>query len=229
MKNIGIKFLAILLIFTSCTKSGLEEINTPTVFQWPAGTSDYAPYTNSSTFVFETSNGLPAVVDSFIYTVVTDTIINSATYRKLVSNKPTLGPTYYVNYNAGVVTEIAYNFSLQGFNLPVVTQTVLKDNVAVNNTWNESQNISLMGFTFPITFTYTLLQKDFTKTVLGVAYANSISIKQELGIPPALATIAGIPAITQIDNFYAKGVGRIERGVVSTNNFTRIKRYNVVR
>jgi hypothetical protein len=233
MKKIMISACVAVLIIMGCSKNNVIEEPVPTGFQWPAGTSDYAPYTNGSTFVFEVTNA--AVVDSFTYTVVKDTLIGGATYRKLQSDKPALAATYFVNYNAGVVTEIAYNFTFQGFTIPVVipvvTQTILKENVAVNAIWTETLNVTVAPspFPIPVTFTYTLLQKDFSKTVLNKSYSNSISVKQIIGLPPLLVSTYNLPADTQIDNFYAKGAGRIERNVVSASTSVKIKRYNVVK
>jgi hypothetical protein len=220
MKNISFSLLAAALLFTACKKSTTEE---PVGFQWPAGTSDYAPYTNGSTFTFETSSGTPVVIDSFTYTVAKDTPINGLTFRKLVSNKPALAATYFTNYNAGVTTDINYDFNLQGFTIPQLTQTVLKESVAVGGTWKDSINVSSV----PVTLTYTLLQKDITKNILSKDYANSYAVKQVISIPPAIATLLGIPATVQIDNFYSKGVGRVQRE--GANGTVKVKRYNVIK
>jgi hypothetical protein len=228
MKQIFFALAFSTIILSACKKNNDEEIvPAPAGFQWPAGTSDYTPYTNGSTFTFEIVSGTPSVTDSFTYTVTKDTLIGGATYRKLESNKPTLGPTYYANYNAGVVTNITYNLNFQGFTLPTVKQTVLKDNVPVNNTWTESLDVTVSGITVPVSFTYTLVQKDFVKNILSKDYASTIYAKQIIGIPANIATILGIPANTQIDNYFAKGVGLVQKD--ATGNNTKIKRYNIVK
>ncbi len=227
MKQIFFGLVFSMILFSGC-KNNYEDVILPDFsFQWPAGTSDYAPYTNGSTFTFESTSGTPAVIDSFTYTVTKDTLITGATYRKLESNKPALGPIFYANYNAGVVTNIAYNFSLQGVTIPVVTQTVLKDNVPVNTTWNESLNVTASGFTVPVTFTYTIMQKDYTKTILSKDYTNTIYAKQQIGIPANIALLLNIPATTQVDNYFAKGVGLVQKDAPTTS--IKIKRYNVVK
>ena len=229
---------ALVISFIGCQKSGLEYLpNTTTTggggttppFVWPAGTGEYAPYTTGSTFTFQREVGVPAVVDSFTLTVTGDTLIAGQTYKRMTSSNATASPNYFVNYNAGVVTELYLNFMLTGVTIPTLTQTALKDTANVNTSWNEVLNLTVSGFTFPVTFTYTIMQKNILKNVLSVDYLNTIDVKQNVGIPPAIAAIAGIPANTIVENFYAKGVGRIERDAVSNNTFIRLKRFNVVR
>jgi hypothetical protein len=230
MKQVHFYSLLLVILFSACKKSTTEEpAPAPVGFQWPAGTSDYAPYTNGSTFTFETSTGTPAVIDSFTYTVAKDTPINGLTFRKLVSNKPALASTYYANYNAGVNTEITYNFNFQGFTIPQLTQTVLKETVAVNGTWTEPLTLNIPGVPIPVTvtFTHTMLQKDITKNILAKDYPNTFEVKQVISIDPALAALAGIPASVTINNFYSKAVGRVQRE--ATNGTVKIKRFNVIK
>jgi hypothetical protein len=228
MKQISIAFSFFVLIFSGCKKSSNDTTIQDSGFQWPAGTSDYAPYTNGSTFTYEIVSGTPSVTDSFTYSVTKDTTISGATYRKLESNKPTLGPTYYANYNNGVVTNVAYNVNFQGqITIPTITQTILKDNVPVNNTWSEVLNVTASGFTVPVTFTYTIMLKDYTKTILSKDYANTIYAKQIIGIPANIALLLNIPATTQVDNYFAKGVGLVQKD--ATGNNVKIKRYNIVK
>jgi hypothetical protein len=231
MRKYFLLFVVSSSVIFSCKKNTTEEPVVAPSFQWPAGTSDYAPNTLNSTFTFETVSGTPAVTDSFTYTVVKDTTIPLAgtalPFKKIQSNKPNLGPTYYENYNNGVVTEIAYNVSLQGVSIPVITQTVLKDNVPVNTTWNETLNITASGFTVPVGFGYTITQKDFTKNILNKDYTNVIAVRQIISIPTQVAVLLGIPASQQIDNFFGKGVGLLQRDAVG--NTLKIKRYNIIK
>ena len=230
MKKVLFSFLAISVILFSCDKEDNNVTPPPPApaFQWPAGTNEYAPHTMGSTFTFESAAGTPVVIDSFTYTVVKDTTINALPFKKLTSNKPALGPTFFANYNAGVVTNISYNIDFQGLaTIPVVSQTILKDNVAVNTTWAEMQNITVSGFTIPVTFSYTLMQKDYTKVVLAKDYANTIEVKQVISIPAQIAVLAGIPASNTVNNYFAKGAGLIER--TGVGNSVKIKRYTVVK
>jgi hypothetical protein len=214
------------ICFAACKKKTSETI--PTGFQWPAGTGEYAPYTLNSTFTFETVSGTPSVTDSFTYTVVKDTLIGGLNFRKLESNKPAIAATYYTNYAANIITEITYNVNFQGVvTVPIIKQTVLKDDVPVANTWSELLSVTVQGFNVPVTFDYTLLQKDIVKNILGKDYPSTYEVKQTISIPQNIATLAGIPASITVNNFYAKGVGRVQRD--ANNGYVKIKRYNVIK
>jgi hypothetical protein len=233
--------LAIIVSLISCQKSGLDYLATATPttgggggvvvapFVWPAGTGEFAPYTTGSTFVFQREVGVPAVTDSFTLTVTGDTSIGGLTYKRMTSSNITAMPSYFANYNNGVVTEIILNFQAATITIPNLSQTVLKDTANVNTSWNEVLNLTVMSFPVPVTFTYTVMQKGIVKNVLGIDYANTTDVKQNVGIPAAIATIANIPANTILENYYAKGIGRIARDAVSTNTYIKLKRYNVVR
>ncbi len=230
MKSQLLMLFSIVTLLAACKKNSDDVVPPVTTFQWPAGTGEYAPYTLGSTFVYEIASGTPTVIDSFTYTVTKDTTINSLPYKKLESNKPALGVTYYSNYTNGVVTNITYNLNFQGLvTVPVVTQIVLKDNVPVTTTWNETLIVTVPGFPLPVgvMFVYTIMQKDFTKNILGKDYLNTIYVKQVINLPAGLPLPPGIPASTQIDNYYAKGVGIAQRD--ATGNVLKIKRYNIIK
>jgi hypothetical protein len=228
MKKIFLVSSLFIIILNACKKDNNVEIEAvPTGFEWPAGTSDYAPYTNGSTFTFEIISGTAPVIDSFTYSVTKDTVIGGLTYRKLESDKPTLGPTYYANYNSGVITNITYNLTLQSFKVPVIKQTILKDNVPLDETWTETQDVTAVGVTVPVSFTYSIVKKDYVKNILGKDYENTIYAQQVIEISATVAQIFGLPASTQIDNYFAKGVGLVQK--VATDNNLKIKRYNVMK
>ena len=73
------------------------------------------------------------------------------------------------------------------------------------------------------------MQKDYTKTVLAKNYTSAITVKQlvNISLPGGIPLPAGIPASTQIDNYFAKGVGLIQKDV--NGDTQKIKRYNVVK
>ncbi len=226
-------FLAIIL-FSSCREDDAPYIN-PT-FQWPVGTSDYAPYTVGSTFAYEIKNTNPAQTDSFTLTVEKDTVISGLMYYKLVSSKPALQPTYFVNYNNGNLTEITYKLdylNLGAIIVPKVLETTLKENLAVNDTWVESMIVTY-GIDLTVTFTHTMLQKNYTKRVLDKDFANTIAVKELIAtiIPPGFPWPSGVPTNSQFDNFYAKGAGLVQRDVYSESilaSIIKLKSYNIVK
>ncbi len=225
MKQLFLSIAICTLVFSACKKNKDEEIvPAPTGFQWPAGTGDYAPHTNGSTFTFEIVSGTPSVTDSFTYTVIKDTSIGGLNYKKLESNKPALGPTYYANYNAGVVTNISYNVNIQGVTIPTIKQTILKDNVPVNTIFSDTLNVVVAGFSVPVYFANTIILKDVVKNILGKDYSNTIYSKQIITINSPLLPP---PAPIQVDNYFAKGVGLVQKD--ATGNNLKIKRYNIIK
>jgi hypothetical protein len=219
-------FLSIILF--SCTET--DEVNPP--FQWPAGTSDYAPYTIGSTFTYELT-GATAAKDSFTFTVAKDSVINGLKFYKLESNKPALSPTYFVNYNNGDITEITYNLNYLGLGIisvPKVTETTLKSNNFVNDTWIENLIVNFAGVDLSVIFTHTMLQKKYTKTVLNKDFTNTIAVREVIStiIPPGFPWPSTVPTTSQFDNFYAEGAGLVQRDV-SDGSSLKLKYYNIVK
>jgi hypothetical protein len=222
-------FLAI-VFFSSCRHDSIP----PPPYQWPEGTSDYAPYTIGSTFNFEISNAaMPNVIDSFTYTVTKDSIINGFRYYKLESSKQSAGATYFANYNNGNLTEITYNLDYLGLGVitvPYVLETTLKENVGVNDTWIESLVVNFAGVNLNVTFAHTMLQKNYTKPILNKNFDNTISVRQVIStiIPPGFPWPPTVPTTSQFDNFYAKGSGLVQRDI-SDGTSLKLKRFNIVK
>jgi hypothetical protein len=212
--------------FSSCRKKSNDD---PAANNWPEGTGEYAPYTNGSKFTYEVTSSAPASVDSFTYTVSKDTLIDGLRYRKLESDKPLLASTFYCHYANGVRTEINYNTNFNGITIPVIKQTVLRADAAVNAPWNETLNINIPGIPLPIpvTFTYTNIQKQFTKTILSKDYSNCIHVRQVTSIPNLPGLPPGFPTSVTLDNYYGSGHGLVQRE--APNTVFRIKRSNVIR
>jgi hypothetical protein len=238
MKHFVIVAFCFSIVAFGCKKSNTDERTPapapgPIGFVWPTGTGPYAPYTIGSTFVYETG---PTPVDSVTYTVTKDTIIAGLNYRKLQSNKENLRPTHYANYSNNTVTDIIYNYTFQGFTLPQLKQTLLKDNQAVNSTWQDILNITVPynGLNVPVTITLsdTIKQKDYSHTVLAKSYLGSFFVKQNIGIDPFIAQQVGVPANTPINNYLAAEAGLIERifapGTPTTTT-DRLKRANIIK
>jgi hypothetical protein len=228
-------FLSIIL-FSSCEKE--DEPIRQIAFTWPEGTSDYAPYTVGSTFAYELKTVNPNKTDSFNLTVAKDTVISGLKYYKLVSNKPEIQPTYFVNYSNGNLTEITYNLDYLGLGaiiVPVVTETTLKENLFVNDTWNEGMIVTYptsptTGINLNVTFAHKMTQKNYTKRVLDVDYISTIAVEEVIStiIPPNFPWPPGVPITSQFDNFYSKGAGLIQRDI-STGSTLKLKRYNIIK
>ncbi len=226
MKKLLFITLSFCLIFASCKKKTDE---TPAGFQWLEGTGPYAPYTLGSTFVYETQATTPVAIDSFTYTVTKDTTIDGAKYKKIESNKPALASGFYCNYSNGIRTEITYNSAIAGINIPTIKQIVLKDNVAVSSNWMETLNVTVPTFplAIPVTFNYTVQQKDYTKNILSKDYAKTIFVKQVASLPSGIPLPPGTPSSITVDNFFADGFGIVERDL--PNTAIKLKRANVIK
>jgi hypothetical protein len=223
-------FLSIIL-FSSCEKE--DEPIRQIAFTWPEGTSDYAPYTVGSTFAYELKTVNPTKTDSFNLTVAKDTVISGLKYYKLVSNKPEIQPTYFVNYNNGNLTEITYNLDYLGLGaiiVPTVLETTLKENLVANDTWSESMVVYYGTVPLNVTFAHTMLQKNYTKKVLEIDFANCIAVKEVIStiIPPNFPWPPSVPTTSQFDNFYSKGAGLVQRDI-STGSTQKLKRYNIIK
>lgn len=224
MKRIPTLLMAVIVLATACKKKKTDEQS-----GWPDGTGDYAPYTPGSSFTYEVTGTLPPLTDSFTYRVTKDTTIEGQPYKKLESDKPALAGTFFCNYRDGVRTEITYNTTVNGIGIPVIKQTVLKANEAVNAQWQELLNVTIPGIPIPIpiTFTYKLIQKGFTKNVLGKDYTNCIQARQTASIPANPLIPPTIPTSVTIENTFGSGQGLVQRDAANTT--IKLKRYNVVR
>lgn len=224
--------------FSSCQKENDPIYNNN--FTWPEGTSSYAPYTIGSSFTYELKTANPINTDSFTLTVTKDTIIPSLGLRfyKLVSNKPSLQPTYFVNYNNGNLTEITYNLDYLGLGaiiVPEVLETTLKENLLENDSWTENKVVTYpisptTGVNLDVTFVHTILQKNYTKDVLTKDFANCIAVKEVIStiVPPNFPWPPTVPRGSQFDNFYAKEAGLVERDI-SNGTTIKLKSFNIVK
>jgi hypothetical protein len=223
-------FLTVIL-FSACQKEMIAP-EAPIVFQWPTGTSDYAPYTIGSSFTYEYTSISPSVNDSFTLTVTKDTSINNLKYYQLISSRPDLSPSYFVNYDNGSITEITYNLNFLGFiTVPVLSENTLRESAAVNSTWNDADvNLLYSGIPVNVNFMHTLIQKDFVKEVLNKNYANTIAVKEivKINLPVGVPFPVGAPSTIQYDNVYSKGVGLVQR-VTSIGTTQKLKYFNIVK
>jgi hypothetical protein len=224
MKRITIIALLLGTLF-ACKKSSTD----PGGKVWENGTGEWAPYTLGSTFTFEVTTAAPATVDSFTFTVSKDTLMDGLTFKKLQADKPNYS-NYYFNYTNDVQKEAQVNFTSNfGVTIPKLVQTNLKPNEAVNANWIEPISLSIPGVPIPITvnFTHTVKAKGISRTVLTKTYTDVIQMQTQAVLQP----IPGVPfppgTVTSItfDNYYAKGVGNIERS--APNQTAKLKRYNI--
>jgi hypothetical protein len=193
MKKLIFALFSLLVLAISCKKDDEDPVATPLPYMnMNSGTTWY--YDISTT---DTSGNVTTVADTA--TVGVDTSINSKTY-KIVNH--TSGAASYYNLTG--------NDYYQFQNLPAPLNTAvealyLKDNVGQGTSWTQTVNVDIGGVPLPITLTYTLTEKDITKTVNGISYPEVIGVKTDISsslLPGAISS--------DIKNYYARGAGLIE-------------------
>ena len=93
-----------------------------------------------------------------------------------------------------------------------VENLYLKDNATAGTTWVGATATITNPAPLTITLTNTLMEKDLSRSVNGVAYTNVIHVKSAL-------TIAGLPFVTSDMNYYyAPRVGLIENHIIITTS-----------
>lgn len=215
--------MAMLCLVLSCKK---ESSNAVVPFVWPEGTGEYAPYTTGSTFVYEVRDSSPASIDSFTYTVIKDTLIDGLKFRKLKSSKTDLADHLYCHYANGVRTEISYRDDLTSSGIITIKNIVLKADTVINTSWNNQINLVFPGppFNIPMKFTYTLVQKGFTKNVLQKDYPATVEMRNVISIGGS----TGLPPYSDTTKcFYSKGHGLIMEAYESGS--IKLKRSNIVK
>lgn len=193
-------FIALILgIFglTSCQK----ENSIPT-----ATASNYMSLTANSSWTYET----------------TDNVLNdSSTYTLLSTNSDSTinGKVYHVFTNSGSGNQY-YNITGSDYysfqNLPVAVSSAniesiyLKDNLAVNGSWQQSFTTTTSGLPLTVNSQNTITEKNISIIVNGITYTDVIHVSTSLS-----AFVSGFPLpagaiISDIQTYYAKKVGMIK-------------------
>ncbi len=207
------------ILFSNCKKE-----DTPVD---PGPTKDYLPSTAGSTFTYKSVSG--GGTNTYTLTVTAnDTSSNSKTYKILTS-------TDGVNrYRAKIDNNYYQLAAFDGLNIPSFEDLYLKDNAAVNDTWNGAATFpSPLDPTQTINakLVYTIMEKGISKTVEGKSYSDVIHVKLGLSIS---ATIPPIPVPINIDlgggnYYYSLGVGLIksELNISSSNPLVTFPPFNL--
>lgn len=209
-----IAILSSLSLLFSCSKEMSNEGEGP---ESPTGTCDYAPYTTGSSFSYINVNRAKDTI-SYTLTVSEDTTINGNVYKK-IGNDSVFTCS---GCESGVYTQVASILTFQGYQADNLELTYLKDNVPAGTTWQDTITVTNDGVTSTGILEFTVLQKDFTKTVNGQDFAEVIAIKMD-----AFAIVFNnpIPVGTISTSYYGKGVGLIEADQLQDT--TRITAYAI--
>lgn len=200
MKNLRISALLLLFAAISCSK---DEDPTPV----PPIVDKYMSLTPASTWNYEMINNISSTTSSFtVVSIDKDSSINGKTYH-VYSNSSGSGNEYYNISSNDYLNFRSLPASLGGTS---VENIYLKDNVAVNTSWNQSYAVTLAGFPANVTVTNTLAEKGLVKVVNNVTYNDVIRIVTTLAV-----SVSGVPLpsgaiTTNILSFYAPKVGMIQ-------------------
>lgn len=200
MKNrylyIGAFILACLI--SSCSKEESQEGGSITT---PATNCAYAPYTAGSTFSY--INISNSDTSDYTLTVVGDTTINGATYKKVGNDSVFLCS----GCDNGVYTQVANLLTFQGYHANDLKLTYLKDNVPAGGSWQDTITVNNGTISTTGILEFTVTEKDISKTVNGKEYENVIAVRMD-----AYAIILNnpVPVGTISTSYYSKGVGLIE-------------------
>lgn len=204
MRNL-LTLLAGLFLLVSCS----EENPAPIV-----SNADYFPNTPGSNWSYKGTF-------SSSMTVTGETVkMDGKDFFKIETSNSS-NPTYLFKRNG--------EYYLRGFVQGVVDQNllVLKDNVGVGSTWNQSITLNELDNLFK----YTLIEKEITETINDVTYSNIMVVKMEQSFDYQ----GKLLPICQIVFYFAKGVGLVKMeneyhnltGLESLNGSSELQYYKV--
>lgn len=179
----------------------------------------YAPYYKGSAFYY-TQTSINGDVTDYTLTATGDSMIDGKKYQVLETDLD--GSVSFQRCDNGVYTQVATDVSLQGYEADLIISTYLKDNVRAGSSWEDTLSVDTpLGYA-KLTLTYTVTEKNISKTVLVETFKNVIAVRMD-----AKATIMGFPVDlgTLATNYYAEGVGLIQ--VDTDSDTTRIFNYDI--
>jgi len=203
MKKTILTFLVLSSLALSCKK---EKGSTAVV------ASSYMSETPNSTWNYQVTDNNTATNSNYTLTSTNrDTTINSKTYHVFTNSKGTndyysiTGNNYYI-----------FQVLPLSISATAVENIYLKDNLKVNDTWNQVFNITLSGFPLVVTVTNIISETGISKTVNSISYSNVIHVSTSLTVSILGAVLPSSAVSVQVDNYYTKSVGMIQ-SLIKTN------------
>lgn len=196
----------IILTAISCNK----EVTSPA-----PGATVYMSLSAGSTRNYEFTNNNPPTTPS-PYTVTStnrDTTVGTRSYH-VFTNSSTGGSEYY---NISGNDYYTYQSLPASLGTTSVENLYLKDNAAVNTTWNQTFNVTVSGFPITVNIINKIMEKGITKTVNSIAYNDVIHVKTDITASSVLGPVTGLT--TDIHYYYAPSVGLIQNNTVLDLDF----------
>jgi hypothetical protein len=223
MKNALLLLLTLPLLAYQCNKD--------VVYTEPV---NFQPVKAGSSWTYDTKNNISSATGSFTLTATSkDSSFNGRTYRVVSS---TAGANVYFAKSGSDYYQLA-NFEALNQQLELL---YLKDGLSVGTSWDQniSVNIPAIGST-TVKLTNTVVANLNSYTVNGKIYSNVIQIKTVMGN----ITIPGLPLaitpVTDINSYYAAGIGRIynrskvnivipTQPTINTDDETSLRTYTII-
>ncbi len=223
MKNALLLLLTLPLLAYQCNKD--------VVYTEPV---NFQPVKAGSSWTYDTKNNISSATGSFTLTATSkDSSFNGRTYRVVSS---TAGANVYFAKSGSDYYQLA-NFEALNQQLELL---YLKDGLSVGTSWDQniSVNIPAIGST-TVKLTNTVVANLNSYTVNGKIYSNVIHIKTVMGN----ITIPGLPLaitpVTDINSYYAAGIGRIynrskvnivipTQPTINTDDETSLRTYTII-
>jgi hypothetical protein len=185
----------------------------------------YVPMCDGSVYSYYDTifTGSPAVTaDTLQY--VKDTVFSGRTFRKFLTKG--YSTPYYTNCTDGVFRNAAFNLPATGGPITKIELVMLKDNIAVNGTWEDTIT---NGIGQTVYYKSKIIEKGVSRTLHTNIFPDVIHVQTENGVE---VPIIGYFVTGVSDYYYAKGVGLIEARIASADGSVVyqhrvIKSYNV--
>lgn len=210
-------FLAIFGLFSllmGCKKSGGDDSGGTTTL------SAYMSVTANSSWQYEQianpSGGSPTTTNYTVTSTNRDSTISGKQYH-VYTNSSTGGSEYY---NITGSDYYQYRDLPAAVGVGKIEALYLKDNVAINGTWNQNITVTVSSVPITLTLTYTVIEKNTTKIVNGITYNEVIGVKTV--ITPATPGIPASAITGDIKSYYARKVGLIQNDTYITVNIPGI-------
>ena len=210
MKKITLVLFAISLAVIACKKENSSPTQDPI---------KYMSFTANSTWNYEVINNLNSTTSNYTLTSTSrDSTVNGKAYHVFTNSSGSANEYYYLTGND--------YFRFQNLPAPLsgnpIENIYLKDNAAVNESWNQIYSVTASGIPLIITTINTITEKGISKTVNSIVYTDVIHITSTL-----TASVFGTPLpdsaiTTDVQVYYSKKYGMIQSKNKININYTGI-------
>lgn len=186
----GVLMVVCIVLATGCKK---DEVGPATV--------NFSPLSAGSTWTYEFKENTNSPETFTLTALSKDTSANNKSYKVLSVSNGT--KNQYLAKSEANYYRLA---TFPAVGIENVEELYLKENETVNGTWSFNTSFVYLGSTVTATLTYTIKEKNITRTVKGKGYNNVVHVRSDISIQGGL--------IGGGDFYYADGVGLIENQIL---------------